>query len=137
MVVLTYGVLGIVPFLAPSAVGVLLPAFKPTAAQFLVLYGGLILSFLGGARWGLAVALPKPSPVVVSAAMIPTLAALALLVFLPGQYRLQVLGLAVALVVHWLWDRAGRNLPAWYPALRSLLTAGALAGLLLGAVVLT
>jgi Protein of unknown function (DUF3429) len=137
LVVLAYGVLGIVPFLAPSIAGAFMPVFKPAAARFLVLYGGLILSFLGGARWGLAVAFSNPPTAVISLAMLPTLAGLALLVLPPDERRVQILGLVVALVVHWCWDITGRDLPAWYPGLRSLLTAGALAGLLVGAVVLT
>jgi len=77
VVVLAYGVLGVVPFLAPA--GAFMPVFKPAAVRFLVLYGGLILSFLGGARWGLAAAVSNPPTAVVSLAMLPTLAGLALL----------------------------------------------------------
>ena len=49
-VVLIYGVLGLVPFLAPPLVGLLAPDQSGLAGTALALYGGLILSFLGGAR---------------------------------------------------------------------------------------
>lgn len=137
LVVLTYGLLGVVPFLAPPLAGAVFPAVKSVAALVLALYGGLILSFLGGARWGLAIVNPAPSSELVSLAMIPTLVGLALLVLPADDRRIQLLGLAAALAVHWLWDISAGNLPAWYPRLRTILTAGAVTGLVAGAMVLT
>jgi hypothetical protein len=67
-------------------------------------------------------------------AMLPTLVGLALLLT-PDVVRLP--GLAAALALHWLWDVRSPGLPAWYPRLRSLLTAGAVLGLVAGAVLLT
>jgi hypothetical protein len=134
--VLTYGVLGLIPFLAPPLAGLTFPGLKPASGLVLAVYGGLILSFLGGARWGLAIRSPSPNVLTVSVAMVPTLAALALLVAMPGHPGLRLVGLAGALVVHWLWDLGSDGLPPWYPALRTMLTAGAVAGLLLGAAVL-
>ena len=140
-VVLAYGLLGLIPFLAPPVVGGLFPPWVPLAAQGLALYGGLILSFLGGARWAMAVRQsPESGPPVngltVSLAMIPTLAALALLL-LPAPLRAaQLAGLALALLIHGAWDIWSKGLPAWYPRLRTILTLGATAGLLAGALVL-
>ena len=134
--VLIYGVLGLVPFLAPALLGLTIPASKPASGLVLAVYGGLILSFLGGARWGLAIRSPSPNALTVSIAMVPTLAALALLVAMPGHPGLRLVGLAGALAVHWLWDWGSDGLPPWYPALRTILTAGAVAGLLLGAAIL-
>jgi hypothetical protein len=135
-VVLIYGLLGVIPFLAPPVAGVLFPEFRAIAGTVLSLYAALILSFLGGARWGLAVATPAPKPAVVSLAMLPTLAGLALLM-LPEPYaQARLLGLALALGLHWLWDIRGRGLPAWYASLRTILTAGAVIGLVAGALLL-
>ena len=134
--VLIYGVLGLVPFLAPPLLDATIPALKPASGLVLAVYGGLILSFLGGARWGLAIRSSSPNALTVSIAMVPTLAALALLVAIPGHPALLFLGLAGALAVHWLWDVGSDGLPPWYPALRTMLTGGAVAGLLLGAAVL-
>jgi hypothetical protein len=67
--------------------------------------------------------------------MLPTIAGLALLAApVPGTLRFT--GLAAALALHWLWDVRSSDLPAWYPRLRGILTAGAVAGLLAGAFVL-
>ena len=96
-------------------------------------YAALILSFLGGARWGLVVARPSPSPLTVSLAMLPTLFALCLLA-LPATLPLwQIGGLILALTLHWLWDIRAKDLPDWYPGLRTLLSGGAIAGLIAGA----
>jgi ribose/xylose/arabinose/galactoside ABC-type transport system permease subunit len=136
-IVLTYGLLGILPFLAPAAAGYLRPEYSAPAAGVLVFYAGLILSFLGGARWGLAVSQAEPPAPVISLAMIPTLAGLALLVLPPDNRRIQIPGLLACLMAQWLWDITSHGLPLWYPRLRSVLTAGAAAGLLAGAVLLT
>jgi len=133
---MTYGLLGLIPFLAPPLAGTIFPHLRAIAAFILVLYGALILSFLGGARWGLAVARPSPRASVVTLAMLPTLVGLALLA-LGDARRAQMLGLAAALGLHWLWDLRGEDLPAWYPDLRTLLTAGAAIGLVAGAMLLT
>ncbi|MGD0102960.1 MAG: hypothetical protein ABSC06_02860 [Rhodopila sp.] len=39
-IVLTYGLLGVMPFLLPAAAGVAFPAFKEMAGMTLALYGG-------------------------------------------------------------------------------------------------
>lgn len=136
-VVLAYGLLGIVPFLAPAVVGVAFPEVKDAASFALALYSGLILSFLGGARWGFANAGEMPGVVTVSVSMLPTLVALGLLVMPPGGRRLQLAGLAVALALHWTWDLFSGGLPAWYGRLRTLLTAGAVTGIVAGVFALT
>ena len=122
-VVLTYGLLGVIPFLAPPLAGLMFPVIKDSAALVLALYTGLILSFLGGARWGFANAQPGPNTAVVSLSMLPTLAGLALLAACANHRALQLLGLAIALGLHWLWDMRSQKLPAWYPHLRTPLTA--------------
>ncbi|MFZ4690595.1 MAG: DUF3429 domain-containing protein [Polymorphobacter sp.] len=128
-VVLVYGVLGLVPFLAPPLLG----AFSPAHAEVLGLvalgYGALILSFLGGARWGIEALRPAPGVATVSLAMLPTLAGFALLLA-PGLSRpTQLAAMAVLLVLHFGWDVRSAGLPGWYPRLRALLTVGAVAGL--------
>ena len=132
-IVLAYGLLGLIPFLALPLFAALFPGRGDLAGTILALYAALILSFLGGARWGLTIGRPAPDARVVSLAMLPTLVGLALLLT-PNAVRLP--GLAVALVVHWLWDIRSAGLPPWYPALRSILSAGAVAGLIAGTVIL-
>ncbi|MBN8897062.1 MAG: hypothetical protein BGO51_20895 [Rhodospirillales bacterium 69-11] len=133
-VVAAYGAAGLIPFLAPPLAPWLAPGWSGFAGQVLALYGALILSFLGGARWGFAVGAPRPSASTVSLAMLPSVVGLGVLV-VPDR-TVQLLGLAVALGLHWVWDVTSSELPAWYPRLRSVLTAGAVIGLLAGAAVL-
>lgn len=134
--VLAYGLLGVIPFWVPPLVTMLWPHVLPLAGVVAGIYGALILSFLGGARWGLAVARPEPRFGVVSLAMMPTLVGLVLLL-LPAEWRaVQLWGLAAALLLHWLWDVRGSGLPPWYPRLRTILTLGAVSGLVAMAVIL-
>lgn len=133
-VVLIYGVLGLVPFLAPPLVGLMAPNLSGVAATGLALYGGLILSFLGGARWGMAIGEERPRAFTITVAMIPTLVSLALLMLPPQAQTEKLLGLAMALALHLLWDLRSNGPPAWYPPLRILLTLGAMAGLIAGAI---
>ncbi|ALL11889.1 DUF3429 domain-containing protein [Caulobacter henricii] len=135
-VVLAYGLLGLIPFLAPPLVGWLLPEQAALAGRALALYGGLILSFLGGARWALAVREARVDGRVVSLAMIPTLAALAILLLPDAMRAAQLALLALALLIHGAWDVWSRGLTAWYPRLRLVLTLGAVAGLSAGALLL-
>jgi len=131
--VLVYGLLGIIPFWSLPAARLLVPNWTPIAAVVEAAYAALILSFLGGARWGLAVREPSPNPIVVGLAMTPTLAGLAILIFLHGEARPQLLALAAALALSWAWDVSAKAMPPWYGRLRTVLTLGAVAGLCLGA----
>lgn len=135
-VILVYGLLGLIPFLAPPLVGLFAPRLAGPASMGLALYGALILSFLGGARWGLAVAAPRPGGWTVTLAMLPTLVGLGLMLMPPTAQTERLLGLAAALALHLLWDRRSTGLPSWYPALRTLLTVGAVGGLVAGAALL-
>jgi hypothetical protein len=134
--VLAYGLAGTIPFLACPLVGVLWPDARGPAALLLAAYGALILSVLGGARWALEAARAAPSPRVVGLAMLPTLVGIALLTLTGVAPRLQFLGLAAALAGVCVWDVRSGGLPGWYAQLRSILTAGAVAGLCAGVAVL-
>jgi hypothetical protein len=133
--VLAYGLAGVLPFLACPLSGVLWPDARGPAAVVLAAYGALILSLLGGARWGLEGSKVAPSPRVVGLAMLPTLVGLALLTLTGVAPRMQLLGLAAALAAVWAWDLRGAGLPGWYGRLRSILTLGAVVGLGAGAAI--
>ncbi len=135
--VLACGLLGIIPFWSATAASLLAPAWTGVAAALQALYAALILSFLGGARWGLAVRDAAPDPAVVALSMTPTLAGLAVLVFTHGQMRLRLFVLAALLALNWAWDVTARDAPPWYARLRSVLTLGAAAGLIAGALQIT
>jgi hypothetical protein len=128
-VVLVYGLLGLIPFLAPPLLGLAIPAHAADIGLVALGYGALILSFLGGARWGLEVARPAPRFGTITLAMLPTLAALTVLI-IPGlACPVQLTTMAVLLALHLAWDVRARDLPPWYPRLRALLSVGAVTGL--------
>ena len=131
--VLAYGLMGILPFWSLPLAVVLAPNWTGVAAVIEAVYAALILSFLGGARWGLAVQDASPNPVIVGLAMTPTLAGLAVLVYMHGEMRLQLLSLAAALTLSWVWDLTATSLPPWYGSVRTGLTLAAVGGLCLGA----
>jgi hypothetical protein len=135
--VLVYGLLGILPFWSAPAATVLAPDFAGIAAVIEAVYAALILSFLGGARWGLALRDATPDPAVVGLAMTPTLAGLAILVFTHGEIRFQLLALAAVLTLSWSWDFTAEGLPPWYAGLRTVLTLGAVGGLSVGALMIS
>ena len=128
-----FGLLGIIPFWSLPLAVLLAPGWIGPAASIEAVYAALILSFLGGARWGLALGRPSPKPAVIGLTMTPTLAGLAILVLMHGQVRSQLLGLAAALIFSWLWDATSADLPPWYGPLRTWLTLGAVGGLILSA----
>ena len=135
--VLRLGWLGLIPFLAPALVGWLWPIGAPIAGAALAIYAALILSFLGGGRWGMAVAAPHVENRIVSLAMLPTLTGFGLLM-VPAEWRgWQLSGLALAHLVQGLWDMRATSVPAWYASLRGQLTLFALVGLALGLAVFT
>ena len=131
--VLAYGLLGLIPFCSLPMTVLLAPNWTGVAAAVEAIYAALILSFLGGARWGLAVREASLNPAVVGLAMTPTLAGLAVLVFTHGEVRLQLLALAAALTLSWGWDLTAKGLPPWYGRFRTGLTLAAVGGLCLGA----
>ena len=131
-VVLAWGLAGVIPFWAAPAAMLAFPASAQAAALTQAAYAALILSFLGGARWGMAVRSASPDPVTVGLAMTPTLAGLALLVLLHGAPGLQLMALVAALTLAWVWDLRVAEAAAWYARLRGLLTLGAVSGLCLG-----
>lgn len=134
-VIWAYGLAGLIPFVA-GALGVLIAdgVVRTLAVWVLTAYGALILSFLGGARWGLEIGRTLVLPRVISAAMAPTLAGFFLLAVphLPAWVRLA--GLACAFVAQWVWDVRSPAAPEWYPRLRTMLSDGALLCLAVGAV---
>ncbi len=140
---LALGLAGLIPF----AAGVLalwapLPLITPALGLKLVVsYGAIILSFLGGIRWGTAIGPYDGGRMSFefSASVLGSLAGLAAILMPP----VPALTLLVAgFLMQALWDvtsvEAGR-LPGWFGKLRMVLTAGAVISLIgaLVAVVVT
>ena len=130
-----YGLLGLIPFVAGAVVTWAVSGDAVFAGQTELLgYGALILSFLGGARWGLEIGRPRVRALVISASMLPSIVGfLLLLAAAPSTVRWRLGVLAGAFMASWLWDVTSRDPPAWYRPLRHVLTAGAVICLLAGA----
>lgn len=130
------GLAGLIPFWG-LALGLLVaPVAGWTTAQLaaaLAAYGAVIVSFLGGIRWGLATAARGASAGRYAIAVLPSLAAWIALA-LPVVPRLAVLGI-VALALGPLDTPlvAAGLAPVWFGRLRVILSAGAGAALLTAA----
>jgi hypothetical protein len=125
-VVLALGLGGLIPFIA-CAIAVVLKLPLPVIgdpARALLAYGAIILSFLGGVRWGLALRMEESSlrtrQFVIS--VVPSILAWFALLLAPGAGFGLMAGLFVIL---WAEDRNLPRIgaPLWYPRLRLLLTA--------------
>jgi hypothetical protein len=131
---LALGLAGLIPFFAAAAsLWYVLPMLPPdTGLVLMVSYGAIILSFLGGIRWGTAIG-PYDSrrqSLELSASVAGSLLGLAA-IFIPPVLALSLL--IAGFLTQALWDvlsvEAGR-LPAWFGRLRMLLTAGAVVSLI-------
>ncbi len=133
------GLAGWIPFWIPVALtlhAVLTNRSAAAEGVLFVVYAAIILGFLGGVRWGRALApdhdqaqdQDQPRPVFILS-VLPSLAGLAAALLL--WLGLPLAGFAlilVGLVIHWRWDRAASqrgDLPSWYGRLRAILTGGA------------
>ena len=105
---------GVLPFLGLAALA-WVPAWRPDALAAFVAYGALILSFLGGQRWGRALAAGTGNGPY-ALAVVPSLWAW-LAWMAPPAAGLALLALGFALLAR--WDRPGDALPA-PPAFRRL-----------------
>lgn len=122
---LVLGVGGVVPFVAPPLYMVYYSGeYCSLLEQGHLAYGAVILSFIGGVRWGLTLAHPYQGPswrnLVYS--VTPSLIAWPALLVQPMLgYSLLTAGLLTAGVI----DVAWAGYPVWFKALRILLTVGA------------
>ena len=130
-----YGLLGLLPFLAGAAAAALTAGELRAVAQIdLLAYGALILSFLGGARWGLEIDRRPVRPAVIGASMTPTIFAFLVLIALGVATWLRLVLMSTAFLAQWAWDVRSKDPPSWYPRLRHVLTAGAVGCMLIAAV---
>jgi hypothetical protein len=111
---------------------------KPFLAQALLAYGAIILSFLGGVHWGLAIGSTAPAAaaalkVRLILSVIPSLVAWAAwLVPAAGGLFMLAAAIVLMLIVDIRATRAWEA-PAWYPKLRIPLSCAVAASLLVGA----
>lgn len=131
-VALVLGLAGLVPFAASALLSLYSdPETSSIALRSLAAYAAVILSFLGGVRWGVLLSdrhrFDSYGPAIVS--VVPSILAwLALL--LPGLPMLALLlaGLLLQYVVDSPYSplKAEPRIPEWYPHLRLLLSTGAI-----------
>ena len=121
------GFTGVIPFVVLTLWLATIPVdhvWRATTIALLTTYSALVLSFLGGARWALAVAgsyAQARRDIAIS--VVPALLGWVVL-FLPPHIALVLL--AVAFAAHGAWDAFSGQagvLPAWFARLRSQLTA--------------
>ena len=130
-----YGGLGLIPFFAGTVAAVAFADLYRSFAQLeLLAYGALILSFLGGGRWGLEIGRRPVRAGVIGLSMLPTVVGFLLLIAMGVSNAWRLVGLSVAFVAQWVWDVRSTDTPTWYPPLRHVLTAGAVGCMLIGAV---
>lgn len=133
---LILGLAGLIPFVV-AAIATLLPdagVSSAWATNSLGAYGAVILSFLGGVKWGVLLndkaGLKLWRPIILS--VIPSLIAWVALL-LPAIAMLSII--AAAMVWQYFLDTKSVNqkkLPEWYGRLRTILTTGAVLSLLAG-----
>jgi hypothetical protein len=119
------GAAGVLPFITAAIVGAWdLGSFGAQAKFAAVIYGAVILSFLGGVFWGIAVA--SRSPVIGDGertglfvvGVMPSLAGwgAALLPVTVAPFALSALFLIILFADHWAWRREWT--PSWWLRLR-------------------
>lgn len=117
--------------LSPFPLAALLYGYGPAeygrpALTVILSWSAVVLSFLGGVRWGLESA--EPQPRLHRLALSVAAPATAFAVFL-GRGRLPdgwILSALIAIfILQWLFDHQAPDTPARYPKLSTTLTAGA------------
>jgi hypothetical protein len=121
------GLAGLLPFVASLAVTWMAPiAWQVIAVRAFLAYGAVILSFLGGIQWGVAMCREDTDEAGFRTrmllAMVPSLVAWSSLLLHPIT---GVWVLAIGFVLIRLFElsrKGGARLPDWYQSLRRLLT---------------
>ncbi|SHE56020.1 Protein of unknown function [Modicisalibacter ilicicola DSM 19980] len=122
------GIAGLVPFLAGAIIVFVAPVlWQALAIKAFIFYSAVILSFLGGIHWGVAmgqeVSDTRGFKDRLLLSMVPSLLAWPALLL---DYDDAALVLMIGFLLVRLYERqrsVAASLPAWYQRLRSLLTA--------------
>lgn len=131
-VALVLGLAGLIPFAASALAG--FSADSATSARglhSLAVYAAVILSFLGGVRWGALLTTPAGFDSFTAAviSVLPSILAwLALLLPAPIMMLLLLIGLVLQYLVDSPFSPVENSagVPLWYPSLRLILSAGAI-----------
>ncbi len=117
------GYAGLLPFYGAALWACLVLPGSGFAAQVFVIYGTVILAFLGGTLWGYAVTLSAPAKHyrLVLSNLVALFAAAAALA---GSATVSVILLGVGQLGLLAWERANGDPRGWYLVLRKRLTLG-------------
>ncbi|BCX19300.1 MAG: hypothetical protein KatS3mg117_2982 [Geminicoccaceae bacterium] len=127
------GFAGLLPFVAGALAALAGGPLGPWASAALLAYAAVILSFMGGVHWGLAMSAERPSWLRYGASVVPALLGWAALL-LGGRFGFLLLVASFAsLLAYDLGAVRAGEAPAWYPRLRWPLTTGVVLTLLLAA----
>ena len=135
---------GLVPFVAGAGVmwvPEIGPVYQAQAALALLVYAGLILSFLGGVRWGAEINAQGgggiPRTPLVALSVLGSLVGWGLVLWgVLGALGWPVFAAAAVVhLAHGVWDADGAGLPYWYRRLRVLAAILAAASLAAAALV--
>lgn len=99
--------------------------FGAVSLGFMALYGGALITFFGGVRWGVAVMRPDgPTFRHLLGAILPLLIAMPVFVFddMRAKFVLIVIALPILLFDDLRATRAGSGAPDWYLGVRTPLT---------------
>lgn len=117
---------GALPLVVAALLVWLRPAdLGPGAAIFMLIYGGALIAFFGGVRWGVAVMRPGgPSFASLLGGAVPLLISLPVFFLDDARARFLIIIAALPLL---LWDdlratRRGSGAPDWYLGVRTPLT---------------
>jgi hypothetical protein len=126
------GLAGLIPFIIAASVVWAYPAYRSEALMAGIAYGAVILSFLGGIRWGTAIGPYAPARLrrEFTLSVLPPLAGWAALLLpeLPGLCLL-ISGFLLQGLRDVVSVEAGR-LPPWFGRLRMMMTVAVAASLL-------
>ena len=115
--------LGAVPFVIPAGLMVVYrndPIQLNTIGLWLQVYAAVILSFLGGVRWGVEIVKrEKPRFGELSLSVMGALIGwIAVMIFFRFGVSWIMAAMSVALILHYLIDRMSADMPVWYRRLR-------------------
>ncbi|NJM36368.1 MAG: DUF3429 domain-containing protein [Rhodomicrobium sp.] len=117
---------GALPLIIAALLIVVSPeAYGGAARAFMIIYGGALIAFFGGVRWGVAVMRPEgPTFRSLIGGALPFAAALPL--FYPGDAAMKFVLILIALPILLIDDlaatRRGSGAPDWYLGARAPLT---------------
>ncbi|MET0295312.1 MAG: DUF3429 domain-containing protein [Phenylobacterium sp.] len=117
--------------LAPFPLSALLYAYGPPehareALRVILTWSAVVMSFVGGVRWGLETGREAPRPLRMAGAVVGPVFAWALVLahgYWPDSWLL--CGFLSAFLLQWLFDHTAPDVPARYPRLLTVLTLGA------------